>query len=1035
MWLTRISIRNPYFATVIMLALVLLGLVAIKDISVEEFPDVKFPVAVVTTNYKGASPEIIETDISKPIEEALNTLNGIKTIRSYSFDGSSTVVAEFNLNVNPDVAVQDVRDKVSGVAAGFRKEIDNPLVSRVDMKQQPMMSLVIGADNMSLRDITEWVNQVAKKKLQTVSGVGDVKVVGGIDRQVRINVEPYKLQSLGLSINDVTKAITAANDNYPAGDVQTKTQKYNIRIHGKLLNPTDFSNIVLAYRNDVPIKLSDVATVQDGQDEYNSLTLIDGKRAVGLDLRPADKANVVDVSEGVYKMIDQLNQVKPAGITMRVSYDQAKSIKHSLEDVSGTLVEGAVLTIIIVFMFLKSWRSTVITGLTLPIALIGTLFAIWVCGFTLNMMSLMALSLSVGLLIDDAIVVRENIVRHLHMGKSHFRAELDGTNEIGLAVLATTMTVVAVFLPVGFMQGIIGKFFFQFGVTVTVAVVISLLVSFMLDPMLSSIWHEPQDGGWLAKSRIGKFLNWFESSFDSLIAAYEKFIRRSLHYRKTTLSIALAILIGSFMLVPFIGGEFMPTADKGQYTVTFKTSTGSNVFYTEAKVNQVSKILRERIKEIQSITGGVNKNFGEGSNSATLTIDIGHKALRNNTLNDAIAQTREILEHVGGIKVRNIMPLGSPGGDQKPINVDVQGENVASLQRISNELMDKIGKIKGVTDLETSYQDADPAYNIDVNRDIASSMGIDMADVGNTLSSLFAGNKISTWEDPRTGENYNVVVQIPEDERNKDVLNLLQVPSNSIDPNTGAPRMVSLATITKTRTGFSPREIDHVNLLRNVAITGNITGTDNQQVYTQIQKILDSYQLPSGYKFKQSGDSEDMVQSFMYAVSALMIGVAFIYMILTAQFRSFIQPLVIMVALPLSFVGVFIALLTCGSTLNMFSIIGIIMLMGLATKNGILLVDFINQQLAEGIEMTEAIVSAGKTRLRPIVMTSMAMIFGMLPLALSTGEGTEVRKPMAYAIIGGMTTSTLLTLIVVPVLYSVIVRRRKKPTELVSFTH
>jgi HAE1 family hydrophobic/amphiphilic exporter-1 len=314
-------------------------------------------------------------------------------------------------------------------------------------------------------------------------------------------------------------------------------------------------------------------------------------------------------------------------------------------------------------------------------------------------------------------------------------------------------------------------------------------------------------------------------------------------------------------------------------------------------------------------------------------------------------------------------------------------------------------------------------------------MGIDMADVGNTLSSLFAGNKISTWEDPRTGENYNVVVQIPEDERNKDVLNLLQVPSNSIDPNTGAPRMVSLATITKTRTGFSPREIDHVNLLRNVAITGNITGTDNQQVYTQIQKILDSYQLPSGYKFKQSGDSEDMVQSFMYAVSALMIGVAFIYMILTAQFRSFIQPLVIMVALPLSFVGVFIALLTCGSTLNMFSIIGIIMLMGLATKNGILLVDFINQQLAEGIEMTEAIVSAGKTRLRPIVMTSMAMIFGMLPLALSTGEGTEVRKPMAYAIIGGMTTSTLLTLIVVPVLYSVIVRRRKKPTELVSFTH
>ena len=1027
MWLTRLSIKNPYLATVIMIALVLLGLVAIKGISIEEFPDVKFPVAVVTTNYKGASPEVIETDISKPIEEALNTLSGIKTIRSYSFEGSSTVVAEFNLNVNPDVAVQDVRDKVSSVASGFRKEIDNPLVSRVDMQEQPMMSLIIASNSMSLRDITEWVNQVAKKKLQTVSGVGDVKIIGGVDRQVRINIEPYKLQSLGLSVTDVTKAIQAANDNYPAGDIITRTQKINVRLNGKLHNVADFANIVITYRNDVPIRIGDVATVEDSQDEYNSLTLIDGKRAVGLDIRPANKANVVDVADGVYKMMAMLNQIKPAGVSINVSYDQSESIKESLEDVSTTLIEGAILTIIIVFLFLKSWRSTVITGLTLPIALIGTLFAIYACGFTLNMMSLMALSLSIGLLIDDAIVVRENIVRHLHMGKDHIRAALDGTNEIGPAVLATTFTVVAVFLPVGFMQGVIGKFFFQFGITVTVAVLISLLVSFTLDPMLSSVWHEPDDGGRLAHSFIGKFLAKFEAAFEWIINIYEKFIRLSLNYRKTTMLIALFILIGSFMLVPFIGGEFMPKADKGKFTVNFKTAIGSNVFYTEGKVNQVNQLLRNNIHEIKSISGGVNKNFADGANNATIVIDIGHKGFRDHSLDQVMEETRLLLARVGGIEVQTIMPLGSPGGDQKPINVDIKGENIVVLKRVSDDLMQKIRQIKGTADLQSSFQDADPAYNIEVDRDIAASLGINMSNVGLTMASLFAGNKISTWEDPRTGENYNVVIQIPQELRNSNVLDVLQVPTNQVDNDSSAPRMVSLATITKTKIGLSPREIDHIDLQRKVTITGNIIGNDNQAVFAQIQKLMDGYQLPSGYQFKQSGDSEDMIQSFMYAVSALAIGVAFIYMILTAQFRSFIMPLVIMVALPLAFVGVFIALLAFHSTLNMFSIIGIIMLMGLAAKNGILLVDFINQQLIEGIEMTEAIVNAGKTRLRPIIMTSLAMIFGMLPLAVSSGEGTEVRKPMAYAIIGGMTTSTLLTLIVVPVLYTFLVRRSKKP--------
>ena len=415
---------------------------------------------------------------------------------------------------------------------------------------------------MPLRDLTSWINQVAKKKLQTVAGVGDIKLIGGATRQIRINIEPYELQSLGLSANDVVEAVQQSNENYPAGDVRTENKNISVRIDGKLKTPQDFANIVVAYRNNVPIKLSDIANVEDGQEEVKSVTIVDGQKAVGVDIRAADKANVVQVSDGVYKMMDVLDKIKPAGVNIRINYDQSNKIKASLKGVRDTLFEGAFLTIIIVFLFLKSWRSTVITGLTLPISLIGTLFAIYLCGFTLNMMSLLALALSIGLLIDDAIVVRENIVRHLHMGKDHYTAAMDGTNEIGLAVLATTLTLVAVFLPVGFMQGIIGKFFLQFGITVTVAVLISLFVSFTLDPMLSSIWHEPKDGGWLAKSWIGRYLDKFEAWFDKLIIWYEKIIRWSLRKRKTTLAGAVVILIGSFMLIPFIGGEFIPQSDK-----------------------------------------------------------------------------------------------------------------------------------------------------------------------------------------------------------------------------------------------------------------------------------------------------------------------------------------------------------------------------------------------------------------------------------------------------------------------------------------
>jgi len=1026
MWLTRVSIGNPYFATVVMLLLVILGLLGLNELPVEEFPDVKFPVTVVSTNYKGASPEVVETDVSKKIEETLNTINGVKTIRSYSFEGQSTVVVEFNLNVNPDIAIQDVRDKVSVVSSTFNKDIDIPTVSRVDVQDEPIISVIINNPNMSIRDITTWVNKVAQKRMQVVNGVGDVKIIGGVDRQVRINIKPYALQKVRLSVVDVVNAVQAANNNYPAGNISyNQSSILNVRLNGKLQDINDFRKVIIKYRGKFPIYLSDVADVEDGQDEYKSLTLFNGKRAVGLDIRAASGVNIVAVSKLVHKAIAELNKNKPAGTEIVISRDRSDNIQRSLDDVESTLIEGALLTVGIVFLFLKSWRSTVITGLTLPISIIGTMFAMYVLGFTINVISLLALSLAIGLLIDDAIVVRENIMRHIHMGKDHHTASLEGTDEIGLAVLSTTLTLVAVFLPIGFMKGIIGKFFYQFGLTVTVSVLISLMVSFSLDPMLSSIWHEPKDGGWLARSWLGKRLDQFEKLFDYITEVYEKFIRWSLNHRKKVLLATISILVLSFGLMHFVGGEFMPKADKGKLTVTFKTPVGSDVEYTEMKINQAVQILQKNIKEIVMITGGVNKNFGEGRNNGTLTIDIGDKTKRKRSIQDVMEQARSLLEPMANIEITSVIATGGANGDNKPINIDIQGDNLEVLKGIAIDLMQKLKTVQNATDLSSSFQVADPAVSISLRRDVAANLGISLSTIGNNISYLFAGNKISSWEDPIDGDNYDVVVQIPKTDRIESLLDIIKIPSTQND-SSGIAKMVPLSVLTSATSGLSPHEIDHINLMRKVTVTGNIKGNDQRAVYKQIENILSKYKLPRGYVFIQSGNAQDMVDSFLYAIEALGTGIIFIYLILVAQFRSFLLPIIIMVALPLSFIGVFIALFLTGSTLNMFSMIGIIMLMGLATKNGILLIDFINHKINEGADIIEAIVEAGKTRLRPIVMTSLAMIFGMLPLALGNGITSDTRKSMAYAIIGGLITSTILTLICLPVIYMMLSKWRNK---------
>ncbi|TJZ72871.1 efflux RND transporter permease subunit [Chitiniphilus eburneus] len=1015
MWFTRISIHNPVFATMMMLSLLVLGLFSLTRLPVEEFPDVKFPVVVISTSYPGASPEIVESDVTKRLEEGINTVSGLKTLYSYTYQGLSVVVAEFELSIDPEIAVQNVREKVAAVTPGFRDEVKDPVITRFSPDDQPILSLAIRSERLTPREMTSLADQVIKKRFETIPGVGQAELVGGVARQVNIKIRPERLAALKLGVNEVMNAVRAQNAEVPIGTIETTRQEQVVQIRGRLKTPADFQRLVVAWRNGAPIYLSDVATVEDSQAEEESLALVNGQRAITLNLMKVNKANTVAVADRVEATMAELNrELASTGVRLSVLYDNSEGIRNSLRDVRTTLLEGALLTVGIVFLFLGSWRSTVITGLTLPVALIGTFFVVYLGGFTVNVMTMMALSLCIGLLIDDAIVVRENIVRHAAMGKNHTQAALDGTAEIGLAVLATTSTIVAVFLPVGFMGGIIGQFFHQFGLTVCAAVLISMFVSFTLDPMLSSVWPDPHVHG--GKRPLGRLLDKFEDGMGWLADTYSKLIRWSLGHRLAVIALAIASLVVAFALARFIGSEFVPKADMSRLSLTFSTPVGSNLDYTAAKARQIETVLR-RYPEVRETYVTVNTGQSQGKQSGSMMIFLTPKKERKRSQDVLLPLFRESISRIAGIEIQSLAPLGGGGPDGKPIQISLQGSDLGELAKLSAQFTERLAKINGVVDVDSSMKAPKPALDVEINRERAASLGFTPAQIGDALRPLVAGDATSTWQAP-DGENYDVNVRLERQARDSGAaLDELYLASSQLNAQ-GAPLMIPLAELAHVEESTTPVQISRRNLFREVNITANVAGKTTGEVQQQIDKLQADFRLPPGYRFVTAGDAKDMAESAGYAVAALLLGVVFIYMILASQFGHFLQPLAIMTSLPLSLVGVLLALLLTRSTLNIFSIIGVIMLMGLVTKNAILLVDFVNHLRRQGMARAEAIAEAGRERLRPILMTTAAMVMGMLPLALAIGEGAEQRAPMAHAIIGGVITSTLLTLVVVPVVFS-----------------
>ena len=1029
MILTEISIRRPVFTVMMMVALVVFGVVAFNRLAVDEYPDITYPVVMAQTSYPGASPEVMERDVSRPIEEALNTVMGIREITSTSSEGSSNVRVMLQLGMNPVEAQQEVIAKIARIRRQLPPDVDDPTVNRYDPNDRPIMSVAMQSSERPLRDLTDLAEQTIKPRFESVPGVGGVNVNGATTRQIKVQLNAEALVAYGISPSQVSQALARENSETPAGRIYRGETERMIRVTGRIRDPNAFADVVIAVRNGAPIRVRDVATVVDGIADRRSASYIGEVPNVSLEVLKVTGSNTVAVSDGVNKVVAELQRSLPPDIQLTLIRDDSIKIRQSLSDVELSIALGAVLTIMIIYLFLNSWRSTVITGLTLPVSIISAFFVMWLFDFSLNTMTLLALSLAIGLLIDDAIVVRENIVRHFEMGKDHYKAALEGTKEIGLAVLSTTLAVVAVFIPVAFMGGQIGKIFFQFGVTVAFAVLVSLFVSFTLDPMLSSVWPDPEvEHGGHAETRkrtrnpIRKAAFAFDDWFERVSERYRRSLGWALNHRWLMVGVAVASVVGAFSLFPLLGFTWLPEYDSGEFNVSFRLPPGSRLEYSVGKGQEIQRFLRQQPEVgFTSLSVGGGGGMGRGSNGGQIFVRLKPKEERTKSMIDIQTELRRKLASLPGVRPSITGNMSIFGGMRQPIQIYVQGPEPTRLKLAAEQVLTTMRSVEGSAEPQSSDEGEIPQLDVRVDRQQAWAAGLAMQTIGATLQPLFQGQRATRWEDPN-GYSHDVMVVYPDSERvSAEDVARIPVVSNNVDTRTGAVVTVPLSQVAEIRPGVGPQQIERGYLERRVTISaGVLPGYEMGTVADDARDAINAIGLPTGYRTIFGGDVQNLTETKGYVKEALILAVVFIYLIIASIFGSFIQPLSIMLALPLSLLGVALGLLVTGGSLNVMSMIGIIMLMGLVTKNGILLIDFVNKERDRGIDRRTAILNSARIRVRPIIMTTSAMIFGMLPLAFALGEGAEQRSPMAHAVIGGLVTSTLLTLFIVPVVYTML---------------
>lgn len=1037
MFLSDLSIRRPVLTTCVMLALVVLGLFSMKGLGVDQYPKIDFPVVTVSVPYPGASPDAVEQDVVKKIEEALNPLEKVREISATSQDSLGVVVVEFQLERDIDKALEDVRGKIAQIRRNLPQTIEEPIIQKMDPAQVPVLSLVLRPDEahraMPERELTRIAEEFLKRRLENIPGVGKVDVVGGSRREILVQVDPRRLEALGLSLQQVMAAVGQDTRAIPSGNLLQGAREISVKVDAKARQVQDFEQVIVGNSKGRPIELREVARVVDGVKERRTLARLNGENAVALDLQRQIGGNTVAMVKAVDAALARLQpQLAQQGVTVVKAKDNSKFINEAVHDVEVTILLGGLLTVLIVFYFLKSWRSTVITSLTLPVSIIGTYTVMKALDFTLNIMTLMGLSLAVGILIDDAIVVRENITRHAEMGKDHVTAAREGTAEIGPAVLATTLSILAVFVPVAFMGGIVGRFFYPFAIVVAFAVALSLFVSFTLDPMLSAVWPDPEHEKGYQEAHHGhrrflmKSVDWFNDQVDRWEAWYRQAIVWALAHRKTVLAIGFGSFALAVGLMGLLGNEFMSDYDRGDLQVSFRTESGSSLEATRRKAEELERIIRTRPDgtpnpEIDLTYTTIGTGLSGTIQDGRIYVKLAEGRRRNHV---AIRrELRERFQDLSGVEV-GIGPV-QDFGDEKPFMVSILASDRKAVEQAEPVVKALFQRLTGAVDVTSSRDRGKPELRLVVDRKRASDLGVSPAAVANVVRPLVDGVDLSKFEDPSTGEQYDVRVRLSDEGRSRaEQLAALSVLSSKKDA-TGHNLLVKVSNVARFEETLAPVKLERRRLQAQIMLTANKEGRTLEEVVGDLRRgiaeLKASGQIPEGVTVGFEGSAKHNQETAGHMGTALLLAVAFIYLVLASQFESFKLPITIMLTLPLSMVGMVVMLLLTGDPMSMMTQIGLILLMGLVTKNAILLVDRALQLMRErGMPRHEAIVEAGMSRLRPILMTSLAMIFGMLPLFLALGAGAEMRAPMARAVVGGITTSTLLTLIVIPVFFDLL---------------
>ncbi len=997
-----IAIRRPVFTVMLMLALVVFGILGYQTLPINLLPSIEFPMVTVVTLLPGASPEVMESDVTDVIEAAVNTIEGIDQLTSYSGQGVSQVTVMFTTERNVDLAAQDVRDKVSGAVGQLPLDAEPPVVQKFDVNTQPMLWMALAG--LDARELSDYADQVVKPQLQSVPGVGNVLVPGFREPMIRIWIDRDKLAAHGLAVNDVIVALGRENLELPGGFIEGSLTELAVRNLGLFETVEDFDDMIVATVDGRPIRLSDVGFTQLGVADERGMARYNLTPTLGLGVAPRSGANLVDVNRAARERMDELAKNFPPGLFYDVAFDGAEYVEKSIENVQVDIIYGAVLAILVVFVFLRSWRSTFIVSLAIPTSLVATFGFMRIFGFSLNNLTTLALALSVGVVIDDAIVVLENIFRHQEEGEDPFTAAHNGTREIALAAMAATFSIAAVFIPVAYMKGMIGQFLFEFGISVAAAILISLFVALTLTPMLSSRILK-------VSPKHGRLYEVLEGGFRRLETGYAAALDWVLRHKVITLVASTTVVIASLGLTPFIGAEFAPAEDMSSFMITTEAPVGISLEAMDRKMQEVERIVLSQ-PEIRSGFAALDIEERGRVNSGIMFLRMYKPDQREATQQEVVQRLRRELAKVEGLQASVIefsfYNVGGEGGE-KALAYSIRGPGLQELDRIGRRVVERLSAEPGFVDLDTNLDLEQPQLFVTVDRGRAADLGLDAATVYETVYSLIAGREIGSFTDE--GKRYDVRIKVrPSQARTPEDIGRLQV-------RTPSGHMVRLDTVVEIRYGVGPININRTDRERSVLLSANLEGIPLNRALETVDRVL-AEELPDGYRAAVTGQAEEFEESMSSLLFSLGLAVLIVYMLLASQFDSLLHPFTIMFALPPAMTGALLALFTTGYTINIMSVIGIILLFGLVTKNSILLVDLTIQKQETGLDREQALRVACPIRLRPILMTAVSMIFGVLPVALAIGEGAEARAPMAVATAGGMITSTVLTLFLVPVVYA-----------------